>query len=123
MQAAALVEEYVRENNGGSLENVPAEVLYDEKNIRRRIYDALNVLMAINVIGKVKTTGRISPSPLFACFSCDGSVRHQRTLHPRAGDLGSRLFACGVVCVCVPSRDVCVRVRVCVCKRCMVAGR
>lgn len=27
---------------------------FDEKNIRRRVYDALNVLMAINVIRKVR---------------------------------------------------------------------
>jgi len=30
--------------------------LYDEKNIRRRVYDALNVLMAIGVITKEKKT-------------------------------------------------------------------
>jgi hypothetical protein len=27
---------------------------YDEKNIRRRVYDALNVLMAMNIISKEK---------------------------------------------------------------------
>lgn len=27
---------------------------YDEKNIRRRVYDALNVLMAIEIISKEK---------------------------------------------------------------------
>jgi hypothetical protein len=28
--------------------------VYDEKNIRRRVYDALNVLMALNIITKQK---------------------------------------------------------------------
>ena len=28
--------------------------LYDQKNVRRRVYDALNVLMAINIIMKDK---------------------------------------------------------------------
>lgn len=27
---------------------------YDQKNIRRRVYDALNVLMAMNIISKDK---------------------------------------------------------------------
>jgi hypothetical protein len=29
-------------------------VQYDQKNIRRRVYDALNVLMAMNIISKEK---------------------------------------------------------------------
>ena len=29
-------------------------ILYDEKNIRRRIYDALNVLMAMDIITRDK---------------------------------------------------------------------
>jgi len=28
--------------------------VYDQKNIRRRVYDALNVLMAMNIISKEK---------------------------------------------------------------------
>lgn len=32
----------------------PTGVAFDEKNIRRRVYDALNVLMAISVIRKEK---------------------------------------------------------------------
>ena len=28
--------------------------MYDEKNIRRRVYDALNVLMAMDIISKEK---------------------------------------------------------------------
>lgn len=32
----------------------PSEQQYDQKNIRRRVYDALNVLMAMNIISKEK---------------------------------------------------------------------
>jgi hypothetical protein len=32
----------------------PSNQAYDEKNIRRRVYDALNVLMAMNIITKEK---------------------------------------------------------------------
>jgi len=32
----------------------PADAAYDEKNIRRRVYDALNVLMAMEIITKEK---------------------------------------------------------------------
>lgn len=33
---------------------VPYQHVYDQKNIRRRVYDALNVLMAMNIISKEK---------------------------------------------------------------------
>ena len=32
----------------------PFQHVYDQKNIRRRVYDALNVLMAMNIISKEK---------------------------------------------------------------------
>ena len=32
----------------------PSQHVYDQKNIRRRVYDALNVLMAMNIISKEK---------------------------------------------------------------------
>ena len=32
----------------------PTDQQYDQKNIRRRVYDALNVLMAMNIISKEK---------------------------------------------------------------------
>ncbi len=32
----------------------PGSAAYDEKNIRRRVYDALNVLMAMDIISKDK---------------------------------------------------------------------
>ncbi|KAG9494480.1 hypothetical protein GDO78_002021 [Eleutherodactylus coqui] len=33
---------------------LPSDSAYDQKNIRRRVYDALNVLMAMNIISKEK---------------------------------------------------------------------
>merc|ERR1712025_1323940 len=35
----------------------PSDQQYDQKNIRRRVYDALNVLMAMNIIRKEKSDG------------------------------------------------------------------
>ncbi|XP_073481736.1 transcription factor Dp-2 isoform X3 [Aquarana catesbeiana] len=34
--------------------HLPTDSAYDQKNIRRRVYDALNVLMAMNIISKEK---------------------------------------------------------------------
>ncbi|XP_066565726.1 transcription factor Dp-2 isoform X2 [Amia ocellicauda] len=47
--ADELVAEFT---NSGSL--MAADSVYDQKNIRRRVYDALNVLMAMNIISKEK---------------------------------------------------------------------
>jgi hypothetical protein len=48
--AKELVDEFIAEHKGT---DDPSNQ-FDEKNIRRRIYDALNVLMAINIITKDK---------------------------------------------------------------------
>merc|ERR1712045_548045 len=40
-------------NNGNNISKEQATA-YDEKNIRRRVYDALNVLMAMDIISKEK---------------------------------------------------------------------
>ncbi|OCT78869.1 transcription factor Dp-2 isoform X1 [Xenopus laevis] len=37
-----------------SVGHLPTDSAYDQKNIRRRVYDALNVLMAMNIISKEK---------------------------------------------------------------------
>ncbi|KAI5663691.1 hypothetical protein M9H77_23014 [Catharanthus roseus] len=49
--ADELVAEFADPNNGVS---TPDQQQYDEKNIRRRVYDALNVLMAMDIISKDK---------------------------------------------------------------------
>ncbi|KAL1457935.1 hypothetical protein WDU94_008115 [Cyamophila willieti] len=46
--ADELVQEFSEDHNTSSSEQ------YDQKNIRRRVYDALNVLMAMNIISKEK---------------------------------------------------------------------
>ncbi|KAE8604793.1 hypothetical protein XENTR_v10014832 [Xenopus tropicalis] len=47
--ADELVAEFT--NSAG---HMPTDSAYDQKNIRRRVYDALNVLMAMNIISKEK---------------------------------------------------------------------
>lgn len=49
--ADELVAEFSDPSNGGLS---PDQQQYDEKNIRRRVYDALNVLMAMDIISKDK---------------------------------------------------------------------
>ncbi|KAL6976210.1 hypothetical protein U1Q18_025001 [Sarracenia purpurea var. burkii] len=49
--ADELVAEFADPSNSLSS---PDQQLYDEKNIRRRVYDALNVLMAMDIISKDK---------------------------------------------------------------------
>ncbi|KAJ4911581.1 Transcription factor-like protein DPB [Raphanus sativus] len=49
--ADELVAEFSLPNNDGT---PPDQQQYDEKNIRRRVYDALNVLMAMDIISKDK---------------------------------------------------------------------
>jgi hypothetical protein len=62
--ADELVNEYCGFTSAFSTVNEPAASLssvheldywsYDQKNVRRRVYDALNVLMAMNIISKEK---------------------------------------------------------------------
>ncbi|CAH8313093.1 unnamed protein product [Eruca vesicaria subsp. sativa] len=49
--ADELVAEFALPNND---DTSPDQQQYDEKNIRRRVYDALNVLMAMDIISKYK---------------------------------------------------------------------
>jgi hypothetical protein len=46
-----VADELVAELKDGTLED---GICYDEKNIRRRVYDAINVLMALDIIAKEK---------------------------------------------------------------------
>ena len=50
--ADELVKEFVSAQSSGDAKVVDQQ--YDEKNIRRRVYDALNVLMAMDIISKVR---------------------------------------------------------------------
>jgi hypothetical protein len=44
---------------------------YDQKNIRRRVYDALNVLMAMNIISKEKKEIKWLGLPTSSAQECD----------------------------------------------------
>lgn len=49
-----VADELVSEFTNSPLNSSLADQQYDQKNIRRRVYDALNVLMAMNIISKEK---------------------------------------------------------------------
>ncbi|XP_067007770.1 transcription factor Dp-1 isoform X2 [Anabrus simplex] len=49
-----VADELVAEFTNPNLMTSPTDQQYDQKNIRRRVYDALNVLMAMNIISKEK---------------------------------------------------------------------
>ncbi|KAL1775282.1 transcription factor Dp-1 isoform X1 [Sigmodon hispidus] len=49
-----VADELVAEFSAADNHILPNESAYDQKNIRRRVYDALNVLMAMNIISKQK---------------------------------------------------------------------
>lgn len=53
---------------------------FDQKNIRRRVYDALNVLMAINVISKEKKEIRWIGLPTNAAQECSDLEEEKRKL-------------------------------------------
>jgi hypothetical protein len=46
-----VADELVAELKDGGMDD---GICYDEKNIRRRVYDAINVLMALDIIAKEK---------------------------------------------------------------------
>jgi hypothetical protein len=54
--ADELVREYCNDSppTANSSSNLFESLSYDQKNVRRRVYDALNVLMAMDIISKEK---------------------------------------------------------------------
>ncbi|KAL5004748.1 hypothetical protein ScPMuIL_018204 [Solemya velum] len=57
----------------------PSDQAYDQKNIRRRVYDALNVLMAMNIISKEKKEIRWIGLPTNSAQECQNlEVEKQR---------------------------------------------
>ena len=77
---------------------------YDQKNIRRRVYDALNVLMAMNIISKDKKEIRWIGLPTNSAQECQNlEVRYRPT--PRRTE--------GFV-IPIPTGDVVVCLSVCV---------
>lgn len=59
----------------------PFQHVYDQKNIRRRVYDALNVLMAMNIISKEKKEIKWIGLPTNSAQECQNlEVERQRRL-------------------------------------------
>ncbi|XP_013393430.1 transcription factor Dp-2-like isoform X1 [Lingula anatina] len=59
----------------------PTDQQYDQKNIRRRVYDALNVLMAMNIISKEKKEIRWIGLPTNSAQECQNlELEKQRRL-------------------------------------------
>ncbi|NWT51057.1 TFDP2 factor, partial [Erythrocercus mccallii] len=63
--ADELVSEFTNSNS-----HLPTDSAYDQKNIRRRVYDALNVLMAMNIISKEKKEIRWIGLPTNSAQEC-----------------------------------------------------
>ncbi|KAL3847970.1 hypothetical protein ACJMK2_018858 [Sinanodonta woodiana] len=59
----------------------PSDQAYDQKNIRRRVYDALNVLMAMNIISKEKKEIRWIGLPTNSAQECQNlEIEKQKRL-------------------------------------------
>ncbi|XP_062343931.1 transcription factor Dp-1 isoform X2 [Cinclus cinclus] len=75
--ADELVAEFTTTDNHIS----PNESAYDQKNIRRRVYDALNVLMAMNIISKEKKEIKWIGLPTNSAQECQNlEVEKQRRI-------------------------------------------
>ncbi len=77
--ADELVAEVLNQKSDPSTGAVPVEG-YDEKNIRRRVYDALNVLMAMDIISKEKKEIRWKGLPSNAQHDLEVLNRDKRRL-------------------------------------------
>ncbi|CAM4506509.1 unnamed protein product [Leuciscus chuanchicus] len=77
-----VADELVTEFSSGDTHISPNEAhVYDQKNIRRRVYDALNVLMAMNIISKDKKEIKWIGFPTNSAQECeDLEVERQRRL-------------------------------------------
>ncbi|KAM5292036.1 transcription factor Dp-2 isoform 3-T3 [Ctenodactylus gundi] len=74
--ADELVSEFTSSNN-----HLAADSAYDQKNIRRRVYDALNVLMAMNIISKEKKEIKWIGLPTNSAQECQNlEVKKQRRI-------------------------------------------
>ncbi|KAK9980428.1 hypothetical protein ABG768_000036 [Culter alburnus] len=77
-----VADELVAEFSSGDNNISPNEAhVYDQKNIRRRVYDALNVLMAMNIISKDKKEIKWIGFPTNSAQECqDLEAERQRRL-------------------------------------------
>lgn len=76
-----VADELVNEFSDPRNMNSPSEAAYDQKNIRRRVYDALNVLMAMNIISKEKKEIRWIGLPTNSAQECQNlEIEKQKKL-------------------------------------------
>ncbi|KAK2817886.1 hypothetical protein Q7C36_021819 [Tachysurus vachellii] len=76
-----VADELVTELSSGDNISPNESHVYDQKNIRRRVYDALNVLMAMNIISKDKKEIKWIGFPTNSAQECkDLEVERQRRL-------------------------------------------
>lgn len=76
-----VADELVTEFSSGDVSISPNDAVYDQKNIRRRVYDALNVLMAMNIISKDKKEIKWIGFPTNSAQECrDLELERQRRL-------------------------------------------
>ncbi|XP_070290011.1 transcription factor Dp-1-like isoform X2 [Salvelinus sp. IW2-2015] len=69
------------EENGMKRRDNLEKTVYDQKNIRRRVYDAVNVLMAMNIISKEKKEIRWIGLPTNSAQECQNlEVENQKRL-------------------------------------------
>ena len=61
---------------------LPNKSAYDQKNIRRRVYDALNVLMAMNIISKEKKEIKWIGLPTNSAQECQNLEVHCLSRRP-----------------------------------------
>lgn len=76
-----LVREFTAQQNSI---NSPLADQYDQKNIRRRVYDALNVLMAMNIISKEKKEIRWIGLPTNSLQECQ---QLEKELHRKTNSI------------------------------------
>lgn len=65
---------------------------YDQKNIRRRVYDALNVLMAMNIISKEKKEIRWLGLPTNSVQECTSLERDKHLIGERIKQKTQQLY-------------------------------
>ncbi|MGH0142063.1 UNVERIFIED_CONTAM: hypothetical protein FKN15_075228 [Acipenser sinensis] len=73
--------------------------VYDQKNIRRRVYDALNVLMAMNIISKEKKEIKWIGLPTNSAQECQNleHVYDQKNIRRRVYDALNVLMAMNII--------------------------
>jgi hypothetical protein len=84
--ADGLVNEYCDYstiNSKGNAKSFDYLSSYDQKNVRRRVYDALNVLMAMNIISKTKKQIQWIGLPCNKKLECQELIAEKEKINER----------------------------------------